>query len=211
MMKRFNFLVLITLLCSTFACAQSTTQLSRKCTGASPLVARAKVEVEKDGDINIQPCSGRSVTGIPAAAVTSYVSTNTDYLNAAFLTNTPLNVTVVSGGIYEIRLVVFQSGGTEALKVDLGGGTATITSMRARCHVHDAENILSGETAQIISLTNVCQSGLVAGIAGGITWIEGTVRINTGGTIIVRAGQINANLDPTTLLAGSYLVLTKLN
>lgn len=43
------------------AFSQSTTTVSRKCPGASPSPARALVDVEKDGDVQITPCSGRSV------------------------------------------------------------------------------------------------------------------------------------------------------
>lgn len=67
-MKRKNFglviflfifaaLVLISA-CETFGQRQNT--LQRRCAGGAPVVPFAKVEVERDGDVNIIPCSGRS-------------------------------------------------------------------------------------------------------------------------------------------------------
>lgn len=43
------------------------TKITRRCPAVSPATATAVVEVQKDGDINIVPCPGRSVVGVITA------------------------------------------------------------------------------------------------------------------------------------------------
>lgn len=55
--------IIICLLATAWdAAAQSSTELSRKCTGASPSPSRALVNIQKDGNIVLTPCSGKTVT-----------------------------------------------------------------------------------------------------------------------------------------------------
>lgn len=56
------FLAAVLLATAISGHAQSSTTLSRKCAGAAPSPARSLVDLEKDGDINILPCSGRSIS-----------------------------------------------------------------------------------------------------------------------------------------------------
>lgn len=58
----FAFLVLVILLSAFDAFPQSTYKVFRKCPGASPSPTQVKVEVEADGDVLIQNCTGRSTT-----------------------------------------------------------------------------------------------------------------------------------------------------
>lgn len=54
--------ILFTVHCSLFtAHGQSTTQISRKCSGATPSPPRSLVDMEKDGDIAMTACNGRNV------------------------------------------------------------------------------------------------------------------------------------------------------
>jgi hypothetical protein len=60
MKSLFSILTIVVL--AAAVAAQSTTQVSRKCPGVNPSPERSKIEVEKDGDINLAVCSGKSVT-----------------------------------------------------------------------------------------------------------------------------------------------------
>jgi hypothetical protein len=75
--KRKNFDVFLTLIfcallavisaCEAFG--QRANTLERRCAGSAPVVPFAKVEVQRNGDINIRPCSGRAIllNGSPIA------------------------------------------------------------------------------------------------------------------------------------------------
>lgn len=64
--NRLIFLTFAFLLSFIFAAAydvfgQQTTRLTRRCAGATPVVAQSVIDLEKDGDINLQPCNGRTI------------------------------------------------------------------------------------------------------------------------------------------------------
>lgn len=78
---------------------QSATELFRRCAGAAPSPTRALVEVQKDGDVNIVPCAGRSIFingGTTAGLITSLNGlTASTQLFAIGTTGTDFNI--VSG------------------------------------------------------------------------------------------------------------------
>lgn len=57
----FTFLLVVIFLTACEAKGQKTTELFRTCPGAAPSPAKALVQIEKDGDINLVPCATKAV------------------------------------------------------------------------------------------------------------------------------------------------------
>lgn len=135
------------------------TKLSRRCPGSSPSPANAFVEVEKDGDITLTACSGRSVT----ALVPSYSGLGNGSAGSPSVTFTSDTDT----GFYR--------AGANQFAITAGGSQVALYS--------SAGETLTGAltTTGAIELGNASDTTIARGSAGVVT-IEGVNVVTTSST-----------------------------
>lgn len=119
--------------------------------------------------------------------------------NTTLAAVTGLSVTLQAGKTYLVKAVLFTTAGAAGgNKVDLGGGTATVTSFRGLAQVYG-----TGAPANT-RLTAITTS---AGATADNTLIVLTARIvvNAAGTLVVRHAQNASDASNSTIFAGSYI------
>lgn len=120
------------------------------------------------------------------------------------LTNTALSLTVIAGRSYRVTgcLQVSNSTATEGVKFDFAGGTATATTFFAGAYA--AGSVTAG-TVTSVSLAGVINYSVITGTD--LVYFFGFLKVNAGGTIILRAAENSTALGTATLGAGSWMAL----
>jgi hypothetical protein len=142
----FVFIFLMIVLTAANVLPQSSTQISRKCPGASPSPARTKVEIEKDGDINVVNCSTKQTAITGTVSVTGTASftgtldipsiTRSGILAATFATDASVilgDQSVSSNGVVltvsnlnsPFGGIIAATNGQNFTAGDIGGGNST--------------------------------------------------------------------------------------
>lgn len=150
----------------------------------------------------------QSFTGLAVfmTANTSRASTTTMAAEAN------LTLTVNETGVYTLHGVLFvnrDSGGGSGggIKLDFGGGNATINSISwgGAGWINGAAN----STKRAISATVAQTFTVVDNTTADWLELNGTIHINAAGTIIIRYAQNSSSARSTNIASNSFLMLTK--
>lgn len=173
------------------------------------------------------PLASPTFTGTPAAptaavnvattqlATTAFVgilrnalATTVTYNNAVALAATALSVTVEAGKTYSIALTVQSTNTVKGLNLDFAG-TATLTSFIGAWVGIAADGTVSSLQASAAG-TDFGPGGMDAALTALYTF-QGVMVVNAAGTFLLRGAQNVADVSNTTILAGSTLILTKID
>lgn len=123
----------------------------------------------------------------------------------ATLTATNLSYTVIAGRSYRIEgyLIVSNSTATEGAKFDFAGGTATATTFDLA--LDNLGTFVAGTTVSA-ALSTVLNYMTVTGTNRIL--VRGFLKVNAGGTLILRAAEDTTAVGTMTLAAGSWLALS---
>lgn len=123
------------------------------------------------------------------------------------LTNVPgMVVNVASGGVYVFEIyLATTNNGTGGIKLNLSGGTATVSNFLADTFVYSTTT-LEAEANQTTFASN-----LYAGaVAATVVLAKGIIAVNAGGTIQLQAAQDVSNATALTISQGSYITVTQI-
>lgn len=142
-------------------------------------------------------------------AVNSRVSTQFDKTsNTTLSAITGLSATLVAGKTYEFRIVLHVTAGASGgVKFDLNGGSASATSLIANYILVDNSLNTNAITSR---QTTLAGSAGNTGITSGILNIYGTITVNAAGTFIPEFAQNVSNGTTSSVLVGSYMVITQI-
>lgn len=117
-----------------------------------------------------------------------------------------LSLTVTNSGTYQIHgQLQGVSNNTAGIKVELDG-TSTFTSANVTGYAYNGTTI-----AFVTNITaRATDFGSVLHTYTNIIF-DGTIVVNTGGTLTVAAAQHTASASTTTILGGSYMSVTRLS
>ena len=126
--------------------------------------------------------------------------------NTTFAAITGLSLTVVTGGTYIVDAhLIGSSGAVGGLKAAMGG-TATATSSNVTSWNYN------GTTINAVTNQTVWGSNLTATAAIYTDLIiQGSVVVQTGGTVTLQAAQQASSGTNTTVLSGSVLALSRVS
>ena len=150
--------------------------------------------------------NGTSV-GVSASAVASGTLTATS--NATLAIVPGLTVPVVSGATYIFEIYLQGvSGATGGLKVSLYGSstTATFTAGYADSWLYNGTTIAGQTQTQAASGNQISTAAIYS-----TATITGSITVNAGGNFAVMAAQVASNGTSTTVLPGSYLMVTRVS
>jgi len=121
-----------------------------------------------------------------------------------------LTYSVSSGGVYFIDLFgYFSLDGNSGLKIQFNG-SATMTAWNSQLE------LLSGNTTPVIARSNQTafgSGGIAIAITAGTPFIRGTASftVNAGGDVTVYWCQNSSNAAYTSMLAGSWMKITRIS
>lgn len=146
------------------------------------------------------------VGGYVQPSATSGTFTKTS--SAALAAITGLSANLAAGKTYDYQMVLYMTAGaTGGVQVDLGGGTATATSLIAEGQLN-AGNTATNNT-RVSTLTGVMCSAASATVYTCL--INGTIVASGAGTFAPRFAQNTSNGTPSTVVIGSYMNVTQVN
>ncbi len=124
---------------------------------------------------------------------------------------TGLSATVASSGIYrfEIRLHVSPDN-TGGQKFDLGGGSATATSVIYEAVIYNNDDARSVDVANRITSLTASFAPAGSGITSSHITMIVIITVNSGGTLVPRFAQ-QTESGTSSILAGSTFTVTKIN
>jgi len=147
-----------------------------------------------------------------ASLLRSYLTTTVTYNNTNTLADTALSVTVATGGIYAVELVVHSTSAVKGLLLDfagtvtpanfVGGWFATIAT---------SGDPVSTRTTRVTAMGTDFDGGVEFDGANTDYIFTGSLEVTTGGTFLLRGAQNVSDASNTTILRGSTLTLTKMN
>lgn len=110
-----------------------------------------------------------------------------------------LSVTLQAGKTYIVRAMLFTTANaSHGNKVDLGGGTATVTAFRGVASIFTASAVTKTRlTALTTSAGNNADNVMIQ--------IEARVVVNAAGSLIVRHAQNTSGATDSIIYAGSFL------
>lgn len=194
----FIFLALVLTLAAFDVAGQSSTNISRKCPGASPSPARAVVDVEKDGDIAITPCNGRAVNF--TSATTFAIGNGTAAAPSFTFTSDPDTGMFRSGA----NALGFSTGGTERGTLSSAGLFTTTGGISTTTGVFSG--VVTGANgtagAPSFSFTNSPTTGFFRSAAD-------SIGVSTAGTerwLFNSSGSLNPFVTRTYDIGGSTLI-----
>lgn len=125
--------------------------------------------------------------------------------NTATLAATNLSLTVIAGRSYRIHgvLQVSNSTTTEGVQFDFGGGTATASTFFVGA---TAIGSVTPGTLTSTSLTGAISYSVITGTDYIV--IDGYLKVNAGGTLVLRAAENSTLTGTLTVGAGSNLGLS---
>lgn len=161
--------------------------------------------------ITLNPLTGRaeSSSTIPPAvnaSLRSFLASNQTNATAT-LAASNLSIAVEAGKKYDFRALLFveNSQAAEGVKIDFGGGTATMTLFLGQAKGFDVGFAIN---QNLVSLTTQARVDVFTG-AGAIE-VEGSMQVNQGGTFVIRFAE-NTHVSGTlTLKAGSRLIASEI-
>lgn len=135
----------------------------------------------------------------------AYKTANTGSLIATLANDAHMVLNVRAGGYYRIRAHIFWSaaGATAGAKVAIGG-TATVTELKAQITQLDdsANSIVSARVTALGSSVGADDTG------DNVTIVEGAMKINAAGTILIQRSQNSTDgANATSFQLGSYMEL----
>lgn len=203
--------------------AAASTLIDLKVGGTSQFKVNKSGTATVLGDLELGNASDTTLARSAAGRVTiegtevvrglsSYLASTVTYNNVDTLADTALSVTVASGGIYDIELVVHSTSVVQPLKLDFAG-TATITNFIGQWGTMPSVGAgwTDGGAALRVTAAGTDFNPGPGFTGDSFTTFKGSVEIADAGTFLLRGAQQTANASNTTLLRGSTLKLTKLN
>lgn len=213
-MKYFFFLTFCILhfaFCIVASGQTRSNRIYRPCPGTT---TKAQVAIDTVGNIAITPCPGKTVTidgSAPPTILRSYLASTVTYNNTATLTNTPLSVSVVAGGVYQVSLVVHETNVARTLNLDFAG-TATVLNFIGQWDSRGTVSCCFTANLRVSSAGTDYTNGAVGGSGENAFYtFNGSVEFSSAGTFTLRAAQDAADVSNTAILRGSSLILTRLN
>lgn len=128
--------------------------------------------------------------------------------STSFAADDTLTKTLIAGRKYRYEIwYAFATTNTSGVKVDLAGGTATVTAINGQITISSSASAVLGG-AQVTALAST--AGVTATGTLAMVYINGTLEVNAGGTFVPRFAQ-NAETgaaEAATAQIGSYMTLT---
>jgi hypothetical protein len=152
-------------------------------------------------------------TGLQSAlALANFKSALSTSIVATLATDASLTVTCPVGW-YDVEafLVFFEATlGTGGFQFDFNGGTAVIANPAFAVNGFSTAAFSNAATTSISTATSIATVG-TSSTAPSWVRVKGTIHVTTAGTFAVRWAQASLlAADPTTLAAGSHIILTNI-
>lgn len=152
------------------------------------------------------PSGGGGTTFLNVVSTAATTRTSSVTLTAI----TGLSATLVAGTTYIIDVFIpYTAGASGGAKVDLAGGTFTLTSSGTMQIVPILNNtaFASGTGTKLTAVANVADFGASSFPSDGYIELKGTIKVGStgGGTIIPRIAQSASNGTSTVALAGAFM------
>lgn len=122
--------------------------------------------------------------------------------------DTGIAVTVEDGGIYAVRLTIFNTNDTTGLKTRFAGA-AVLEADYGQWFSYKANDFADGVLTAFVSVIGTAFEGKSGSQV--YTTFEGSIEVNTGGTIELQAAQSTGDPTDSTILKLTSLILIKLN
>lgn len=162
-------------------------------------------EIVNDVNTNVPTAIATAVSGAAAIAQQVLICTATQtYTNNTVLANIPgLSATVTSGKTYVVRAHIMGLSGAGGINVVVGGSLSA-TSILGNCNIYTNSGIIVADSGQFNNLGNVALSS-----SSNITdiYVDFTVVVNNGGTLVLQGAQRASNAASTTILALSNMIV----
>lgn len=164
----------------------------------------------------VAPTNGLGVAGsittnsitLPPTIPVVTTTTTTATSNVTLANITGLSANLIAGKTYTFEMHLFTTATvTGGVQFDLGGGTATATSLEAEGFLNSGSTITA--STRTTTLTGVICSSATP--ATGTCTINGSIVVNAAGTFVPRFAQNTTNAGASTVLTGSYMILTQTN
>lgn len=115
-----------------------------------------------------------------------------------------LGVTLRAGKTYMVRAVLFTTANaSHGNKVDLGGGTATVTAFRGVSRIYGTAAPANTRLTAITTSSGANADNLMI-------VIEARIVVNAAGTLVVQHAQNTSGASNSTVQAGSYITAQEL-
>ena len=148
----------------------------------------------------------------PIPQLVAKSATQTVNNSAAFVADTALTLTVKKATRYRFKLhYIFTVVNTSGVKVDLNGGTATMTSINGQIYMTDLAtwagigNEAGGQITALTSAVGVTACGTLVSVVA-----EGVFLSNAKGTFVPRFAQNGAAVENTVAQVNSSLMLQEI-
>jgi len=100
-----------------------------------------------------------------------------------------LSKDLIASKNYSFEILLFAEDGGEGVKVDLHGGSATMTEIRALVEFIDDGPAGVGRIEALTDVASLESFATASGTRRGVVRIKGSMTVNAGGTFIPRAAQ----------------------
>jgi hypothetical protein len=159
----------------------------------------------------VQSAKTSVITGLA-----NFLSSSTTRSSSTLANEAGLSVTVNETGWYRIeaRMYYYEAtSGNGGFKANFGGGTLVASNVVLTALSFDPPAAGLVSSGASLSSPSYADPGVVSTSASTPSWmnVDGVMQVTTAGTLVVQWAQ-NSTLaiDPTTLLAGSHIILTKI-
>lgn len=174
--------------------------------------ATGVVELATTAEITAGTATNRAVTpaGLAGKLTLRRVAAQADRVSTAALTNlTDLTADVEAGGVYQFEGVLFVNCGAGGYNATMGG-TCTASAFIAHFSAQrdDVDSWTWSERTTVLGTG--AEGGSTAGTAVRILFC-GTLTVSAAGTLTVKFGQSVSNAATSSVLAGSYLKLSRIS
>lgn len=154
--------------------------------------------------------SGATNTGNVAGDLKILAASVAMTSNSALASLTGFSWTVVAGGTYRLESVFPATMTTNGgLSIALKYTTTTLTSIQVQTYAATASDNTTAVSTQSTTTTDQTKFFDSKAAAYTIVRLDGTFVVNAGGTVAVQVAQNTSHVDTTTVLLGSYAVLTR--
>jgi hypothetical protein len=146
--------------------------------------------------------AGLTLTGDLITALAARVSTDFSKSDTSLSAVTGLSLTLTAGATYGFQFVCFIScAAAGGFQFDLNASSATATALRVDALSIDQATVRS--QVQATALSTLLYGTVGSAVSPIKLVVEGTITVNTGGTLAPRFAQYNSSGTASIVLAGS--------